>query len=84
MNKTGRIRMLYIWRMVPVILDLQAKTLSPRFSGKIELKISKNGDQIHIDGEQARPDPSRSVLRVPHPGRTTRSRRRDRSQVPCP
>lgn len=79
--------MIYIRRIVPVIPDREAKTLSPRLWTKIEyckLKISKYGDQIHIDGEQARPDPSRSVLRVPYLGRTTCSRGRDRSQVPCP
>jgi len=42
------------------------------------LELVGDGNKVHIDGEQARPDSSCSVLRMAHSRGTSRSRRRNR------
>ena len=44
----------------------------------------QNGDQIHVVGEQARADSSRTILWIPHSPRKASPRTRDRLQMPRP
>ena len=50
----------------------------------VRVESIENGDPIRTDGEQARPNSSCSILRIPHSRRATCPRRRNRSQMPRP